>query len=221
MSIIAVFQVGLLALITVFIMELGDKTQLMAFTLALKHRAPIKVFLGVFIGLSSVTIISVVLGIILKNTVDIKILKPLISILFISGGIIFLVNELNNRNRNNKEIRFCPVSLDLCKKSHENCPEMDQCELYLDNTVRKGAFVTSASFMFFAELGDKTMIMALGLATTYDPIGVFIGALLALTLVNGVGVFVGDKVAARIPRQKLVIISGLLFIIMGILIFWF
>jgi putative Ca2+/H+ antiporter (TMEM165/GDT1 family) len=70
-------------------------------------------------------------------------------------------------------------------------------------------------------LGDKTMIMALGLATTYDPIGVFIGALLALTLVNGVGVFVGDKVAARIPRQKLVIISGLLFIIMGILIFWF
>ncbi len=219
MSFIDVFQVGLLALITVFLMELGDKTQLMAFTLGLKYRAPIKVFLGVFIGLSGVTIISVVLGAILKNTVDIELLKPVISILFIIGGAVFLVNELNSRN--SKEVRFCPVSLDLCRKSHENCPEMDQCDLYLDNTVKKGAFVKSASFMFFAELGDKTMIMTLGLATTYDPIGVFIGAVLALTLINGVGVFVGDKIADRIPRQKLVIISGLLFIIMGILILLF
>jgi putative Ca2+/H+ antiporter (TMEM165/GDT1 family) len=98
---------------------------------------------------------------------------------------------------------------------------MDQCDLYLDNTIRKSAFVKSASFMFFAELGDKTMIMALGLATTYNPIGVFIGAVLALTLVNGIGVFAGDKIAARVPQEKLVIFSGLLFIIMGILILLF
>jgi putative Ca2+/H+ antiporter (TMEM165/GDT1 family) len=110
------------------------------------------------------------------------------------------------------------VSLDLCENPHEDCPEMDTCDLYLDSTVRKGAFRKSASFTFFAELGDKTMIMSLGLATQYNPIGVFVGALLALALVNGVGVFAGNKIASFFHREKIAVASGILFIIMGIFV---
>ncbi len=214
-----IWQAMFLSLFAVFVMELGDKTQLTAFALGLKFRAPTKVFFGVVTGLCGVTLISVILGTVLKNTLELEILKPLISILFVGGGLIFIINEF--REKNEEEIRICPVSLDFCHKPHENCPEMDQCDLYLNETVRKGAFMKSASFMFFAELGDKTMIMALGLATSYNPIGVFLGALLALALVNGVGVFAGDKIATRLPREKLIIISGLLFILMGFLILLF
>jgi putative Ca2+/H+ antiporter (TMEM165/GDT1 family) len=212
-------QAFIIALFTVFLMELGDKTQLTAFALGLKYRAPVKVFMGVIVGLCGVTIIAVIIGVVLKSTVDIQLLKPIISVLFISGGIFFLITEY--REKDNEERHICPVSLELCDQPKEDCPEMDNCDIYLDNTVRKGAFLKSSAFMFFAELGDKTMIMSLGLATTYNPFGVFTGALLALALVNGIGVFAGDKIAKYIPKRTLAFGSGILFIIMGLLIFLF
>ncbi len=216
MVFVEIIQSFVIALIAVILMELGDKTQLAAFTLGLKFRAPKKVFFGVLAGLFAVTLLSVSLGMVLKHSLDIELLKPLIVGLFILGGIFFLISEL--REEKDDELRICPVSLDLCENPRENCSQMDTCDLYLDSTVRKGAFLKSSSFMFFAELGDKTMIMSLGLATTYNPIGVFFGALLALGLVNGVGVFAGDRIATRIPRRNLALISGALFILVGIVI---
>ena len=99
---------------------------------------------------------------------------------------------------------------------------MGSCEQFLDATVRKGAFTRSTTIMFFAELGDKTMLMGLGLATQFDPLGVFTGAILALAFVNGIGVFAGEKIARKIPRRIIGLFSGLLFLITGllILIFW-
>ncbi len=216
MFLVDISQAFVIALVAVFLMELGDKTQLTAFTLGLRFRAPRRVYMGVLLGLFAVTLISVTLGLILKNTVKIEVLKPLIVVLFIFGGIFFLINELSKKE--NDGIRICAVSLDLCEHPKENCSQMDNCDLYLDSTVRKGAFLKSASFIFFAELGDKTMIMSLGLATSYHPIGVFFGALLALGLVNGVGVFAGDQIANRIPKRTITLVSGTLFILIGVLI---
>jgi len=200
-------------------MEMGDKTQLTAFALSMQYRSPMRVFLGVLTGLTGVTIIAVTLGIILKSTLDFQILKPFVSILFMLSGLIILVNEV--RNQNNGKIRICPVSLNLCDKPRENCSEIESCELYFDETVRKGAYIRSTAFMFFAELGDKTMVMSLGLATQFDPIGVFFGALFALTVVNGVGIIIGDRITKRIPRNIIGIISGIVFLITGFIILIF
>jgi putative Ca2+/H+ antiporter (TMEM165/GDT1 family) len=209
-------QALILAFSAVFLMEMGDKTQLTAFTLSMKYRAPLRVFFGVILGLTGVTILAVILGLILKETIDFVFLRPLISVLFMLGGALILVNEL--RKKNDDFYRICPVRLEECEKPRDSCPEMDQCDLFLDNTVRKGAFFRSSIFMFTAELGDKTMLMALGLATQFDPIGVFFGALAALTVVNAIGVFAGEKIARRIPKRTLGLISGILFIITGFLI---
>ncbi|UCE15083.1 MAG: TMEM165/GDT1 family protein, partial [Candidatus Heimdallarchaeota archaeon] len=149
-------------------------------------------------------------------TLDFEILKPLIAIIFLGIGLIILANELQKRKKN--AIRICPVSLDLCDKPKENCSEMGNCELYLNAEVRKGAFIRSTAFMFFAELGDKTMLMGLGLATQLDPIGVFFGAILALSFVNAMGVFAGDRIARKLPITLLGIISGILFLITGFFI---
>ena len=216
MALVDIIQAFLLAFFAIFSMEMGDKTQLTAFTLGIRYRSPLKVFIGVITGLAGVTIIAVFLGLVLKETIDFQHLKPLISILFIFGGIFILYIEM--RDSKNNEMRICPVSLDLCDNPREGCSEMDNCDHYLDATVRKGALFRSAVLMFGAELGDKTMLMGVGLATQFDPIGVFIGAIMALSLVNGVGVFFGDKIAKKIPRKTIGIISGLLFILTGILI---
>lgn len=219
MSSVEILQALVITFSAVFLMEMGDKTQLTAFTLSMKYQSPIKVFLGVITGLTGVTILAVIGGMILKSTLDLEILKPLIVLFFLGVGLIILVTEIQNRKEDAS--RICPVSLDLCDKPKENCPEMGKCELYLNAEVRKGAFIRSTAFMFLAELGDKTMLMGLGLATQFDPLGVFIGAIIALSVVNAIGVFVGDRIARKLPITILGIISGFLFLITGFFILIF
>ncbi|MFX0126147.1 MAG: TMEM165/GDT1 family protein [Candidatus Hodarchaeota archaeon] len=216
MTIIDLAQALLLSFSAVFIMELGDKTQLAAFALSIKYRSPLKVFLGVIFGLTGVTIIAVLIGTLMKNTIDISLLKPVIGILFILGGILFLI--INLRRRSNESIRICPVRMEFCINSRENCPNMEYCDIYLKEVIQKGGFIGSVSFMFLAELGDKTMLMGVGLATQFDPWGVFFGAILALSLVNGIGVYAGEKVAKKLPRDKINLFSGILFVVLGLLI---
>ena len=218
MSLIELAQALLLSFSAVFIMEIGDKTQLAAFALSMKYRSPLKVFLGAIFGLTGVTIIAVMIGIIMKSTIEFSFLKPIIGILFILGGIIFLLSQLQKKH--DEPIKICPVNLEFCTKPHENCPDMEQCDIYLTEVVQKGGFIGSLSFMFLAELGDKTMLMGVGLATQFDPWGVLIGAVIALSLVNGIGVYAGEKVAKILPREKINIICGFLFVLIGFII-WF
>ncbi|MFX0092479.1 MAG: TMEM165/GDT1 family protein [Candidatus Hodarchaeota archaeon] len=216
MTLIDLVQAFLLSLSAIFIMEMGDKTQLAAFTLSMKYRSLGKVFLGVICGLTGVTIIAIIIGILMRTTLGIDFLKPIIGILFILGGVFVLGSKL--RKKNEELTRICPVSMELCKKPHDNCSEIDDCKIYLKEVTQKGAFIGSFTFMFLAELGDKTMLMGAGLATQFDPVGVFLGAILALVLVNGIGVFAGEKIAQKIPRGKIEVLSGLLFIIIGVII---
>ena len=60
------FESFLVAFSTIFLMEMGDKTQLTSFTLAVHYQSRRKVFLGVITGLSAITLFGVVLGFILK-----------------------------------------------------------------------------------------------------------------------------------------------------------
>jgi len=211
-----VLQAFFLSLVPVIIMELGDKTQLTAFALSLRFRSPLRVFLGIFVGLSGVTLLAIILGFLIRNTIDISLLKPIVGILFILGGFMFLFLEIRQVNEPQRHI--CPVSLDKCTKPRENCPEMDRCDHFLDITVRKGAFLKSSTLIFLAELGDKTMLIGMGLSTQLNPIGVFLGALSALIIVNGIGVFAGDSIAKIVPRKGLTMLSGFLFFLIGFFI---
>ena len=216
MDVFELSQAFLIAFSAVFLMEMGDKTQLTAFTLSVRYRSPLKVFLGVIAGLTGVTLIAVGIGLFIRETVDIEFIKPGIAFLFVLGGLLILIKEIKAQQDQSK--RICPVSLNLCQKPHENCPEVDTCGIYKSEVIQKGAFIKSLTLMFIAELGDKTMLMGAGLATQFDPLGVFMGALAALTVVNGLGVFLGEKMANRIPKRQLGLLSGFLFIGTGILV---
>ena len=216
MTLLNMIQSISIAFSLVFLMELGDKTQLAAFALSLKYRSPIRGLIGCFIGLFGVTIIAVFVGVMLGQTIELEILKPVIGFVFILGGALLLINKLHNQN--SKETHICPISLDLCDKSRENCPEVNSCELYLEEVVQKGALYGSMVFMFLAELGDKTMLSGIALTTQFDPIGVFIGALSALTLVNAFGIFFGEKLSQKLPTKKIEFVSYLLFIFVGLIL---
>jgi Ca2+/H+ antiporter, TMEM165/GDT1 family len=75
------------------------------------------------------------------------------------------------------------------------------------------AFIT----VFIAEFGDKTQLVSLTMACRYPPLQVLAGAMTALGVVLGLAVAVGGIVAAYIPHTPVAVISGLVFIVVGVL----
>lgn len=194
-------------------MEMGDKTQLAAFALSIKYRSPLKVFIGITLGLTGVTIITVLIGFFLRENLDIEILKPLIGIIFVLIGFVIIL-----QGNKVEKVKICSVSLEKCAKNREECQEIHFCDIYLKEVTQKNALIGSLVFMFLAELGDKTMIMGAGLTTQFEPLGVFFGALSALIIVNAIGVIAGEKIASKVPTGKIKLLNGLLFVILGVII---
>ena len=79
------------------------------------------------------------------------------------------------------------------------------------------AFWLSLVMIFIAELGDKTQLVALTLATCYNPWvvlwGIFWATLAIHVLSAGIGSFIGD----RLPDDWIKFVSGIAFIAFG---FW-
>ena len=84
------WQVILLAFSTLFLAELGDKTQLAVFTLVTKCRAPLEVFLGSTLALAAVTLIGVFFGDLITRYVPPFYLKLGAAFLFIGIGAFML-----------------------------------------------------------------------------------------------------------------------------------
>ena len=82
-------------------------------------------------------------------------------------------------------------------------------------------FLTALTTCFLAELGDKTQLAAISLASSSkSPWSVFLGAVLGLALVTGIGVFLGETITKLIPENYLKKISALLFVGIGVWM-WF
>ena len=71
--------------------------------------------------------------------------------------------------------------------------------------------------VFLAEMGDKTQLTTITLSsTTNKPLAVFIGSSLALISATLLGALAGGSIANLIPAFLLKLLSGIVFIIIGI-----
>lgn len=83
------------------------------------------------------------------------------------------------------------------------------------------AFWTTFGTLFLAEMGDKTQLAAITLASeTRSPLSVFVGAALALSLVSLIGVGVGALLGQYLPEALLHKLAAVAFILIGILMLW-
>ena len=80
-------------------------------------------------------------------------------------------------------------------------------------TLIFSTFVT----VFLAEMGDKTQLTTITLSsTTNKPLAVFIGSSVALILATLLGALAGGSIANLIPAFLLKLLSGIVFLIIGI-----
>lgn len=78
-------------------------------------------------------------------------------------------------------------------------------------------FISTATTVFLAELGDKTQLAALLLsAQSGQPLVVFIGASLALVGSSLVGVLLGRWLARLLPAELLERLAGILMVVLGL-----
>ena len=71
--------------------------------------------------------------------------------------------------------------------------------------------------VFLAEMGDKTQLTTITLSsTTNKPVAVFIGSSIALILATLLGALAGGSIANLIPEFLLKLLSGIVFLIIGI-----
>ena len=76
-------------------------------------------------------------------------------------------------------------------------------------------FAVISSFVL-AELGDKTMLATVALASDHNWAGVWIGATVGMVLADGVAIVVGRLLHRRLPERVLHGAAALLFLLFGL-----
>ncbi len=74
--------------------------------------------------------------------------------------------------------------------------------------------------VLISEMGDKTQIASALFATRYNPWIVFFSVILALFLISVLAVFFGKFIMDRVDRRIVSKVSGILFVIIGIVCFF-
>ncbi len=76
--------------------------------------------------------------------------------------------------------------------------------------------LTSFSLIALSELGDKTQLAAAAFSTKYEVFSVFLAVMTAQLILAIIAIYFGKFIGTKINKKVLHLISGLLFMILGI-----
>ncbi len=81
---------------------------------------------------------------------------------------------------------------------------------------RWGPLMTVGSTFFLAELGDKTMLMTIALASQYHRfVGVWLGSTLGMVVADGLAIILGRVVSAQLPERLIKVGAAGVFLVTG------
>jgi Ca2+/H+ antiporter, TMEM165/GDT1 family len=176
----------LVSLSVVFLAELGDKSQLMAMTYALRHRWWV-VLSGVGIAAFLVQGLSVMIGHFLGLTLPERPIAFAAAIAF----LLFAVWTWREGRAGDKD-----QEVQVAEPRH--------------------VLLAVVSSFILAELGDKTMLATVALASNHNWAGVWIGATAGLVIADGVAIAMGAVLHKRLPEHFLHGLAGVLFLLFGL-----
>jgi putative Ca2+/H+ antiporter (TMEM165/GDT1 family) len=178
----------LLSFGVVFLAELGDKSQLMALAFASRYRA-----ITVLIAVTFATLL-VHAGSVLLGTAFAAVLPT--SLIQVVAGLAFFV--------------FAAWTI-----RGDSLGEDDQ-----GRAARTGrwAVLTIGTAFFLAELGDKTMLATITLATTEEPWGTWLGSTAGMVAADAIAIALGAFLGTRLPERAIKVVASLAFVVFGLLL---
>lgn len=177
-----------LSFVIIFLAEMGDKSQLMSLAFATRYRAT-----TVLVAITVATLLLNAGSVIVGATIAMALPTDLIQV---AAGIVFL--------------GFAAWTMRGDGSDDEES----------DKVQRSGgwALLAIGSAFFLAEFGDKTMLAAMTLATTEEPLGVWLGSTLGMVAANAVAVAIGAAIGTRLPERWIKLLAAGAFVIFGVLL---
>lgn len=168
--------------------EMGDKTQLLAVLLAARFKKPVPIIFGILLATLANHALAGAVGGWVAAALGADVLRWVIGLSFIAMAAWMLVPD-----------------------------EIDEV-LAVKEVATWGVLGTTVVAFFLAEMGDKTQIATVALAARYsDLVWVVAGSTLGMMLANVPAVYLGDKVAERVPMAWVHGVSALIFVVLGVL----
>ena len=167
--------------------EMGDKTQLLAMLLAVKFRKPVPIILGIFVATLFNHASAGLVGGWIAQALGPVVLRWVIGLSFIAMAGWMLV----------------PDKIDT---DEATAPQ------------RVGVFGTTVIAFFLAEMGDKTQIATVALAARFHDLWAVVGGTtLGMLIADVPAVFIGDRLAQKIPMTLVHAIAAAIFAVLGLL----
>lgn len=190
----------LISFIIVFVSELGDKTQLLMLSFSKKAKC-FPILIGVAIGSFFSHGLAILFGSSLtffENNLSQDILEMFTYISFILVGIISFIPK--------KEV----LTMENTKK--------EGILVKISNLKLNYSFLI-ALYIIVGEIGDKTFLSSIGLGIQYPnyKISLIFGAILGMVLSDSIALFFGKFLNRHLSEDKMKKLSGILFIIFGVL----
>jgi putative Ca2+/H+ antiporter (TMEM165/GDT1 family) len=83
------------------------------------------------------------------------------------------------------------------------------------------ALLTSTLLVVVAEIGNKTQFATVALAARFDALAaVVVGTTLGMLIADVPAVWIGEKLAQKIPMQVVRILAAAVFVVVGALTLW-
>jgi len=178
----------LLSFGVIFAAELGDKSQLMAMAFATRYR-----FWTVLAGITAATavvhFVSVAVGSVLGTNLPTHVISVVAGVAFLLFGLWTLRGD-----------------------------ELTDDEAVKAKRAARSAFLAVAVAFFLAELGDKTMLATVTLATTEGWFGTWIGSTLGMVAADALAIAVGAVLGRNLPEKVIKIGAAVLFFAFGVLL---
>ncbi len=166
--------------------EIGDKTQLLAFILAARFKKPVPIILGILAATVVNHGLAGALGAWITAVVSPEIMRWALGLSFIGMAAWTMIPD----------------------KIEDEETQIAQ---------RFGVFGATLITFFLAEMGDKTQIATVALAAHYAaPLMVVIGTTLGMLIADVPAVFVGDKLASKIPMKLVHSVAATIFALLGV-----
>ncbi|MDR7253103.1 putative Ca2+/H+ antiporter (TMEM165/GDT1 family) [Nocardioides sp. BE266] len=180
----------LISTAVIFVAELGDKSQLMAMTFAARYRAR-DVLIGITAATAIVHLASVAIGAAIGSAFG-----DYQAAINVVAGIAFL--------------GFAAWTLRGDELTEE---EADKAR------TSQGAAIFAVSVAFFlAELGDKTMLATITLATHKGWFGTWIGSTVGMVAADALAIVVGALLGRRLPEKAIRYGATAAFVLFGVLL---
>jgi len=175
----------LLSFAVIFVAELGDKSQLMALAFATRYRAAV-VLTGITVATAIVHLLSVALGAAVGAAIPERAVALVAAVAFVGFGIWTLRGD---RLTDDDEARAARSG--------------------------RSAVLSVGTVFFLAELGDKTMLATVTLATTHGAVGTWLGSTLGMVAADALAIVVGRVLGTRLPERAIRIGAAVAFFAFG------